>query len=30
VEGKVVAKKGRDGFPAEEDVVKAVASALKR
>ena len=30
VEGKVVAKKSRDGFPTDEDVVKAVGSALKR
>ena len=30
VQGKVVAKKSMEGFPTEEDVVKAVGSALKR
>ena len=30
VDGKVVAKKGPTGFPSEQDVVKAVGTALKR
>lgn len=30
VNGKVVAKKGLTGFPSEQDVVKAVGTALKR
>jgi hypothetical protein len=30
VDGKVVSKKGMGGFPSEQDVVRAVGTALKR